>query len=110
MRRVAITGLGVITPCGVGVDATWDAAVSGRSGIGELTAFDASDYPVRIAGQCNDFEPAELMDAKLVRRSDRFTHFALGAAELAIRQAGWGDTPPYEASKVGTIIGTGIGG
>jgi len=69
-RRVVITGLGLVTPLGIGVPKTWSAILSGQSGVGPITRFDASDYPVRIAGEVNDFNPADYIEKKDIKKMD----------------------------------------
>ena len=87
-RRVVVTGLGLITPLGIGTQATWDAAVAGKSGVGPITRFDASALPTRFAGEVRGFEPEKYLDKKEIRRNDLFIQFALAAAEMALRDAG----------------------
>lgn len=108
MKDVVITGIGVVTPIGTGVDAFWDGLMSGRSGAGPLTAFDASALPVRIACQVNDFDATDYMDAREVPRSDRFTHMGVAAATLGLKDAGLEDADLGESA--GVIVGSGIGG
>lgn len=99
----------MITPLGPTVQATWDALVAGRSGIGPITRFDASALDVKIAGEANDFDPLLYMDRKEVRRADRFAQFAVGAASQAIKDARLEITPDI-APRVGAVFGSGIGG
>lgn len=108
-RRVAITGIGLVSPLGTGTQATWDGLMAGTSGIGPITRFDAGDYTSRIAGEVRDFEPEAFLDRKEIRKTDRFIQFALAASDLAVGDAGLvvDDT---NASRVGVIIGSGIGG
>ena len=110
-RRVAITGIGLVTPIGLDPDSTWDALLDGVSGAGPITQFDASDQSVRFACEVKDFDPAKYMDRKDARRADRFLHFAMAAAEQAVTEAGFaegfGVLPP---DRVGVLIGVGIGG
>src|SRR5512138_1020822 len=108
-RRVVVTGLGVVSPVGIGVEETWGALVAGKSGIGPITLFDASTFPTRIAGEVKGFEPAKFMDRKEVRRNDRFIHFALAAAQMAVEDSGL-DMAKEDAERVGCIVGAGIGG
>jgi 3-oxoacyl-[acyl-carrier-protein] synthase II len=108
-RRVVITGLGLVSPVGIGVEASWQALVAGRSGIGPITLFDASTYPTRIAGEVKGFEPGDWMDKKEARRNDRFIQFALAAAEMAIQDAGL-DMSKEDPEMVGCIVGAGMGG
>ena len=108
-RRVVVTGMGLITPCGTGVDRTWQSLVSGKSGIGPITLFDASKLDTHFAGQVNDFQAEEFIDKKEVRRMDRFQQFALAAAEMAIKDSGLKITEA-NAERVSCIVGSGIGG
>jgi 3-oxoacyl-[acyl-carrier-protein] synthase II len=108
-RRVVITGLGLVSPVGVGVEASWSALVAGKSGIGPITLFDASTFPTRIAGEVKGFDPSQFMDRKEARRNDRFIQFALAAADMAVKDAGL-DMAKVDAERVGCIVGAGIGG
>jgi 3-oxoacyl-[acyl-carrier-protein] synthase II len=108
-RRVVVTGLGLVSPVGIGVEPSWQALVAGRSGIGPITLFDASTYPTRIAGEVKNFEPGDFMDKKEARRNDRFIQFALAAAEMAVKDAGL-DMSKEDPDQVGCIVGAGIGG
>jgi 3-oxoacyl-[acyl-carrier-protein] synthase II len=107
MRRVAITGLGAVTPLGLDVPSTWDAAVAGRSGIGWIEAFDAAEFPVRIAAEVRGFELGELMPAKEARRTDRNVLLAVAAAQQAWDDAG---LEHVDAERVGIVVGSAIGG
>jgi 3-oxoacyl-[acyl-carrier-protein] synthase II len=106
-RKVVVTGIGPVTPVGVGRTDFWDGLVSGRSGLGEVTLFDASDFPVRIAGEVTDFDPTEWMDRKAARRTDRVVHLAVAAARLAWDDAG---SPSIEPSRAAVVVSTGVGG
>jgi 3-oxoacyl-[acyl-carrier-protein] synthase II len=108
-RRVVVTGLGLITPCGTGVEASWASLVAGRSGVGPLTLFDASRLPSRIAGEARDFRVDDWIERREARRMDRFQHFALAAAEMAVRHSRLRVTPE-NAGRIATIVGSGIGG
>jgi len=108
-RRVVVTGLGLVSPVGVGVEESWAALCAGKSGIGPITLFDASTFPTRIAGEVKGFDPAQFMDRKEVRRNDRFIHFALAAAEMAMKDSGL-DMAKEDADRVGCIVGAGMGG
>ena len=88
MRRVVVTGLGAVTPLGLDIPTTWESALAGRSGIGWITRFDASGFPVRVAGEVKDFDPTTVGPAKEVRRMDRNVQLALGAAQEAYADAG----------------------
>src|SRR5919109_1276287 len=107
MRRVAITGVGAVTPLGNDAQATWDGALSGRSGIDEIRAFDAGAYPVSIAGEVKDFDPSGLASPKELRRLDRNVLFALSAAKEALADAG---VNGYDPGRMGVVVGSGIGG
>lgn len=109
-RRVAVTGVGCVSPLGVGTEATWKALVSGESGAGPVTRFDASEYSTRIACEVDGFDPTDFMEQRDARRSDRFAQFAVAAAAEAAEGAGWTGAPPYDRDRVGVVIGSGIGG
>ena len=108
-RRVVVTGLGMVSPLGVGNEPTWQALVEGRSGIGPITRFDASNYPCRIAGEVRGFEPEKWIEKKEVKKSDTFIHYAIAAAQMAVDDAGL-DCAGCDSDRVGVIIGSGIGG
>jgi len=108
MRRVAITGLGVVSPVGIGIERFWEALLAGRSGVETITHFDVDEYPTRIAGMVYDFDPSGLLDAKESRRMSRFIQFSLVAADEALRDAGLEIDDPD--GRVGVIFGSGIGG
>ncbi|HYY34297.1 MAG TPA: beta-ketoacyl-ACP synthase II [Gaiellaceae bacterium] len=107
MRRVAITGIGAVTPLGNDAKGTWEAALAGRSGVDYIKAFDASDYPVSIAGEVKDFDPTGLASSKELRRLDRNVLFALAAAKEALADAG---TNGLRSDRVGIVLGSAIGG
>ena len=108
-NRVVVTGLGAISPCGNTASDTWEAMVAGRSGVGPITLFDASGWPVRIAGEVKGFDPVARLGKKLVRRMARFTQFGVVASEEALADAGLavGDVPP---ERLGVYVGSGIAG
>jgi 3-oxoacyl-[acyl-carrier-protein] synthase II len=108
-RRVVVTGMGVISPLGNNLDATWQGLIEGRSGIGYITAFDTSNFPVRIAGEVKGFDPLDYLDRKTARRMDPFQHYAFAAATEALHQANL-EITPANAARVGVLIGSGIGG
>src|SRR5687767_9699433 len=108
-RRVVVTGLGVITPLGTGVDKTWKAICAGQSGIGRITKFDPTGYDAQIAGEVKDFDPAQFIEKKEIKKMDAFIHYAVAAAQLAADDAAL-KVQPEEATKVGVYIGSGIGG
>ncbi len=107
-RRVVITGMGVVSPVGIGKDEFWSALLAGRSGVGPITLFDADDFPVRIAGEVDNFDLSDRMDRKELRHLDRFVQFAIKASIEAIEDSGL-DIEPV-AERVGVIVGSGIGG
>jgi len=113
-RRVVITGTGLITSLGTGLDKTWQGLVNGKSGIGRITRFQPGKLTVNFAGQVNDFEASQFIDHKESRRMDLFCQYALAAAEMAMKDSGLpvkSDTASgYEPERVGTIVGSGIGG
>jgi 3-oxoacyl-[acyl-carrier-protein] synthase II len=108
-RRVVITGIGMVSPLGIGNQENWQALIQGRSGIGPITRFDAADYPCKIAGELKGFRPEDWVPRKDVKKMDLFIHYAMAAAELAMRDAAW-QIPAAEADRVGVYIGSGIGG
>ena len=108
-RRVVVTGLGLVSPVGIGVDESWSALVAGKSGVGPITLFDASTFPTRIAGEVTGFDPTKFMDRKEARRNDRFIQFALAAADMAMKDSGL-DMSKEDPERVGAIVGAGIGG
>lgn len=109
MRRVVITGLGVIAPNGIGIDAFWDSLVHGRSGIKKITHFDASSYPCQVAGIVSNFDPLDYIDSKAAKRLSRFAQFAYGSAQMAVEDSGidFSREDPYQ---MGVFVGTAIGG
>ncbi len=109
-QKVVITGLGVVSPVGIGKDAFWDAVVQGRSGIDWIEGFDTSDLYCRIAGQVRDFDPTQYMDAKEAKRAGRFSHFAVAAARLAVADAGLDLNDGFDPYQAGAIFGTSLAG
>lgn len=108
-RRVVITGLGLITPLGIGSESFWQGLIEGRRVIGPITRFDASSFPTRIAAEVKEFDPLQFMEPKEARRTDRFIQFAVAATRLAVEQSRLSITSE-NAHRVGVIIGSGIGG
>src|SRR5215467_210587 len=108
MRRVAVTGLGAVTPIGNDVETTWRSAVEGRSGVDFIRSFDASEFPVRIAAEVKDFDATTVASPKEVRKLDRNILLALGAAYQAVGDAGLDGA--YDRDRVGILFGTAIGG
>lgn len=107
--RVVVTGIGAVTPLGIGIADSWKGLVEGRSGIGPITHFDASAYPTRIAGEVKDFDPAQFMDKKEARRVDRFIALAAASAKMAVEDAAFPTDDDVRVST-GVLIGSGIGG
>jgi 3-oxoacyl-[acyl-carrier-protein] synthase II len=111
MRRVVVTGLGIVAPTGNDVKTAWDAAVAGRSGIDRITLFDASALPTQIAGEVKNFDIGDAMDLKEAQRASRFVKFATHAARQAIRDSGLnGESAGAAADRWGVSIGVGLGG
>ena len=108
-RRVVVTGLGLITPLGIGADESWKGLTEGRSGIKKITQFDASNFATQIAGEVDGFVPEDYIDAKDVKKTDRFAQFAVAAAGMAHKDSGL-SIGPANAERVGVLIGSGIGG
>lgn len=108
-RRVVVTGVGLVSPVGVGTSATWDALLAGASGVGPITKFDPERYPSKIAGEVKGFDPEQWMEKKEVKKSDSFIHFALAASQMAVDDAGLA-IDESNADRVGVVIGSGIGG
>jgi 3-oxoacyl-[acyl-carrier-protein] synthase II len=104
-----VTGLGLLSPVGIGIENNWTAILDARSGIGEITLFDASDYPVRIAGEVTDFCGSNFFSSKELRKLDRYEQFAIVAARMAVEDAGL-DRTSLEGDRTGVLIGTGLGG
>ena len=108
--RALITGTGAVTPLGSGVENFWDAALHGKSGIGEITHFDPSPFPSQIAGECSDFDPTDFMPKKAARRMDRFAQLGVAAGLQAAESAGIVDLIRERPERVAIVIGSGIGG
>ncbi len=108
-RRVVITGLGMISPLGIGNEPTWQGLVEGRSGIDRITKFDAKEFACQIAGEVRGFNPEEWMEKKEVKKSDTFIHYAVAAAQMAVDDAKL-DYKSADSDRFGVIIGSGIGG
>lgn len=107
--RIVITGVGAITPLALGVEPSWQALCTGKSGIGPITSFDAKKYKCQVAGEVKDFHPEDFIEKKLVPRMDRSTHFALAAARMAVEDAGLKIDSGNE-DRIGVVIGTSAGG
>jgi len=108
-RRVVVTGIGMISPLGIGNEANWEGLLAGRSGIGPITKFDAAAYGCRIAGEVHGFEPEKWIEKKEVKKSDTFIQYAIAAAQIAVDDAKL-DCSLLEGDRIGVIVGSGIGG
>jgi 3-oxoacyl-[acyl-carrier-protein] synthase II len=108
-RRVAVTGLGALTPVGNTTDEFWEALLRGKSGIGPITKFDATGYPTRIAGEVRGFDPLQFVDRKEARRLDPYLQYAIASAVMAVEHAGL-DVSKVESRRFGVLVGSGIGG
>lgn len=108
-RRVVVTGLGLVTPLGIGVEENWKALVAGESGAGLITHFDAADYPVKIACEVKNFNPEQFIDKKNIRQMDTFIHYAVAAAKMAHQDSGLQITEA-NADRIGAVVGAGLGG
>lgn len=107
-QRVVVTGMGVVTPLGLTVDAFWDGLVAGRSGIRRITRYDVSQYPSQIGGLIEDFDPSDYMDRKAARRMARFSQYALAAAQMAVDDAGL--VSDVRRPDAGVLLGCAVGG
>ena len=109
MRRVVVTGIGAVSPCGLDVGSTWAAIKEGKSGIGPITCFDASEFATKIAGECTGFDPEKYFEKKRVREGDTFIHFAMAASIQAIEGSGFAPSDELK-ERTGTFIGVGMCG
>jgi len=108
-RRVVVSGIGMISPLGIGNEPNWRGLLEGRSGVGRITKFDPAAFACQIAGEVHGFEPEQWIEKKEVKKSDTFIHYAIVAAQMAVDDAGL-DTAKYDHERLGVIIGSGIGG
>ena len=108
-RRVVITGIGLVSPVGVGTQKTWNAILKGKSGVTSITRFDTSQFPSKIAAHVNDFDPLEFIEKKETRKMDFFIQYAIAAACLAVDDAGI-DPSLLKGDRCGVYVGSGIGG
>jgi len=109
MRRVVVTGLGITSPLGTGLEKNWDALINGRSGIAPITRFDTTDFAVKFAGEVRDFNEEDYIDKKEARKMDLFIHYAIAAAEMALVDSGL-EINDDNAERVGVVVGSGMGG
>lgn len=109
LKRVVVTGMGAVSPLGNSVKENWEKAINGVSGIGPLTRVNADEFPAKVAGEVKDFEITDYVDRKEARKMDRFTHYAIAAAKMAVEDSKL-EITPENAERVGVWIGSGIGG
>lgn len=109
MRRVVVTGIGVISALGTGVEKNWNALLQGKSGVDRITRFDASELPTQIAGEIKDFNAEEFIDKKEIKKMDLFIQYALAAADMAMKDSAL-EVNEENAERVGVLVGSGLGG
>ncbi len=109
LRRVVVTGLGLVTPLGIGVEPSWTSLLAGQSGVRRITQFDASAFPTQIAGEVDGFDPEAFIEPKEVKKVDRFIQFAIAAADMAMTDSGL-KVDEESADRVGVAVGAGMGG
>jgi len=109
MRRVVVTGVGAVSPLGTGNRKNWDALVAGKSGVARITRFDATEFPVQIAGEVKDFNPEDFIEKKEIKKMDLFIQYSLAAAQFAMEDSGLQITEE-NAERVGVLVGAGLGG
>jgi 3-oxoacyl-[acyl-carrier-protein] synthase II len=109
-KRIAIVGVGAVTPIGVGVDNMWDACINGKSGVGDITLFDSQNYEIHIAAEVKNFQPRDFMLPEVYRKTDRFAQMGVAAAKLAVEDAGVESLIDKNHNNVPVIIGSGLGG
>ncbi|MDY0256340.1 beta-ketoacyl-ACP synthase II [Gudongella oleilytica] len=109
MKRVVLTGFGAVTPIGIGKDEFWNALLDGKSGVGYITRFDASEHDTKIAAEVKDFDPTAFMEKKEAKRMDMFAQYAVAGTKMALDDAGI-DLSMIDTDRAGAIIGSGIGG
>ncbi len=108
-RRVVVTGLGMVSPLGIGVESSWEALCAAKSGIGKITRFDTTDFPSQIAGELKGFDPTDYINPKDIKKMDTFIHYAVAAAQMAVNDAGF-QVDEKSAIRTGVYVGSGIGG
>ena len=108
-RRVAVTGMGIVSPLGIGIDENWAALCNGKSGIASITKFDTSSFPIQIAGEVRGFDPQQYIGHKEVKKMDIFIHYAVAASQLALKDSGF-EITEKNAERVGVQVGVGLGG
>ena len=110
MKRVVVTGLGAVSPCGADIESSWSSAVAGKSGIERIQRFDPEEYASQIAGECRDFDPETYIEKRRLREMARFVHLAMGASQQAIEGSGLDPQTDEERERIGTFIGVGFCG
>ena len=108
-RRVVVTGIGMVSPIGIGTPENWNSLLEGKSGIGQITRFDTTEYPTTIAGEVKGFDPANWIPKKEIKKMDLFIHYAIAASDFAVQDSGF-KVDSSNAARVGVYIGSGIGG
>lgn len=108
-RRVVITGLGLVTPLGIGTEETWSALCAGKSGVGEITRFDTSEYSTKIAAEVKGFKAEEFLPKKEAKRTEHFIAYAVAASRMAVEDAGLAIND-QNAARIGVLTGCGLGG
>jgi len=108
-RRVVVTGVGLVTPCGIGIDNVWNNILNGQSGIGPITRFDITQFDTKFAGEIKEFTPEDYIQPKEVKKMDLFIQYAIAAAQIAVNDAGL-DMSREDSERVGVVVGTGLGG
>ncbi len=109
MRRVVVTGLGVLSPIGIGVKENWDSLMQGKSGIAPITRFNTLDHPVTIAGEVKNFNPEQYMNPKITKQGDLFVQYAVACAKMAMDDSGL-NISDHDPTRIGTLVGAGLGG
>ena len=110
MKRVVVTGMGVISPVGNDIDSFWNNLTAGKNGVGMITRFDAADQKVKVAGEVKDFDPLQYIEKSQVRKMDLFTQYAMAAAAQAMQDSGLKSGETIEAERLGVYVGSGCGG
>ena len=108
-KRVVVTGIGVISPVGTGLEKFWDSLKNGKNGIEKITLFDASELDAQIAGEVKDFDPLKYLGKKELKRMDKFTHFAVASSKMALEDSNI-NTEEVDMNRFGVVLGSGVGG
>jgi len=109
-RRVVVTGLGMVSPLGIGVKANWDGVCEGKPGIGYISKFEVpEDFPVKIAGEVQGFQPEDYIDHKEIKKMDTFIHYSVACSQMAMEDSGF-EITDKNADRVGVLVGVGLGG